>query len=87
MENKKEKYNVCACPNCKNMNKQESICKIGKNEAMEDWYMNYGRLPQRKWEPSMDLDCYEPNVKSVQREEAKKMNEDFMSDLNNFLNK
>lgn len=85
------KYYVKACPNCKhhNVNKKtrEHGCLNDCNNTLEDWYDQFGREPQRNWNQSMDLECYEPDKKTEHREEMAESLNDFMTELNNMLDK
>lgn len=47
----------------------------------------FGREPQRNWNESMDLECYEPDRKTEHREELSVSLNDFMTELNNIFDK
>jgi len=80
-----KKYKVKACPNCKFFNKKTLKCENSFQNTLEEWYENYGRVPQRNWKPDMDLDCYEDSdAVRIANENKEKIN-DFLSELNGFL--
>ena len=86
-----KKYYVKACPNCKyhNINKKtrEHCCDNNCNRNFEYWYETFGKEPQRNWNESMDLECYEPDRRTQHREEMAESLNDFMTELNNIFDK
>ena len=49
---------------------------------MEEWFENYGRLPLRARNSSMDLECYEPNYRVAEMEFRNEDINNFMEDGN-----
>lgn len=82
-----EKYIVRACPNCLHYNKKTHICGKSRNDTLETWFSEYGRLPQREWNSDMDVGCYEDSKKIAQTKENKENIKNFMTELGDFLKK